>query len=533
MSKRHSPLLNRLVRAGVTVGLAASLATPGCKKDTPAPAATAVPATPPAPAPAAPVAPTAPADVAAPPAPPEAAPAPVAPAAPEAADAAAAPVPSPRTPLSPATLERRTGKVAATVIDAATLAPKGRQATGGAVYLSVPADRYVDGDPGDLTGRLTVLGDRAGVAVLTRPTDPGSSSWQILVRLTGDTLPEKVELDVAVGPARSRWNGYVAWKRGTIALGTISDAPEDKGLEKAFHEALATSLESQNNPFYAFAASRLRAMASGDKAATGGDFGGQAARSDLGDTMALYTGLTSIEESLQADRGLRLRGEAAEKRTLALDTITPVTAAAHDWPKLLEGRTPVIEPLARVVPADKLYMHFHDLRMAVRFGREVDEWLTPVLPIMEWRAGPTHLVEQLQTQLMIERTALSEALGNLAADGVAFVVGDPFIREGTDVSVVFKVKDQTLLNTSLAVYEAKARSEFGAELKDEAYEVRGKKVRHVYTADRVVDQHRIELGDVLIVSNSKAAIERFAAIADGAEKPLADSGDFQFMRARY
>ena len=58
---------------------------------------------------------------------------------------------------------------------------------------------------------------------------------------------------------------------------------------------------------------------------------------------------------------------------------------------------------------------------------------------------------------MIERTGLSRTLGHLAAHEVALAVGDPFVREGTDVTVLFRVRSQTLLSSALARYEESAR----------------------------------------------------------------------------
>jgi hypothetical protein len=48
-----------------------------------------------------------------------------------------------------------------------------------------------------------------------------------------------------------------------------------------------------------------------------------------------------------------------------------------------------------------------------------------------------------------------------------------------------------------------------------------------------VNQHRVKLGDRLILSNSKAAIERFIGVSGGTVKALNSTGDFRYMRARY
>ncbi len=518
----------RLALAALTLGIAAAS---GCsKKPAPAPVAppsaapAATPQTPQPPAEAPGVAPVAAAGVAL------AADAGTAvdvATAPE-ADAGGAPAPIVHTPPPKASLTRAAGPVAPTVLEDRTVAPTAVTVRDGATYVALDVAGLTR-EQWSWDTRTFVGGGRSGMAVL----DPASD--RVLVRLVGEEPLASFGLDLAAGPARG--GSHIVWPWTSVQVTVTGEPQKAADLDTAFFTALEASLRASGasgDPFWSFVAQRALLLAArGDlKSPALAELRAQRGGGDIAEMANLFTGMTSIEEALQADRGLRVRGATADTRTVPLADVAPVPLAAHDWDKLLEGKAFVIEPLAASVPADALYLHFHDLRMAVRLGRELDEWLTPVLPMIEWRAGPSHLVDRYEAQLVVERSALSEALGNLAADGVALVVGDPFVREGTDISVLFKIKEETLLLASLGTYEAKARANH-PDLAETTYEVGALSVRRLSTPDRQVDQHRVKLGDVLVISNSRAAIERFAAVADGREPSLAKSGDFKYFRAKY
>ena len=147
----------------------------------------------------------------------------------------------------------------------------------------------------------------------------------------------------------------------------------------------------------------------------------------------------------------------------------------------------------------------------------------------EARPGRTGFGARYEHQLAVERSALSEQLGNLAAHGVALVVGDPYLREGTDVSVVFHVRNRTLLEGALAQYAAKARVR-RPDAEWSTIRIEGREIRRLATPDREVNRHRLDLGDALILSNSPAGIRRFLAVERGAARALADAGDFRYLR---
>ena len=351
----------------------------------------------------------------------------------------------------------------------------------------------------------------------------------VLVRLAGKA-PRS--LTVTVTALSHRADRVHPAQVATFLVGGCRTAPTNRKLVERWHDTLATWFEMRGRgPFYSFAGARLRHLEGKFRPAVPGR---RERRSELGELMSLYTGMTSVEEALQADRGLMVRAEDAKARTIPVANVQAVPVATHPWEAMIKelGQSPQIEPLAAMVPDDVLYLHFHDLRSAVKLASDAEEWLAPMARLLEWRAGKEQLGRRYEEQLMLERSGLSRTLGHLAAKGVAVVVGDPFLRDGSDVAILFHIKNETLLLTSLARYELAARGRHH-DLKKTSYTLGDITVENFRTPSRQVDQHRARLDDVLVVANSRVAIQRLVDVQTGKRRALKDSGDFRYFRAKY
>jgi|GEM_PF-1151303 len=383
-----------------------------------------------------------------------------------------------------------------------------------------------DGGPTRLRGRMEEVlagepesGDRPGNGVI--------------VRLVGSALPSTLPLKWHV--LKNRRGGVEAGQTVLLTVTKLRKTAKDRTLQSRFFESMGENLgrNADGSLFSRFASQRLTVLA-GKSVKADDNRPRRRPRSNLGDMMSLYTGASSIEEALQADRGLMIRNSKPEKRTIALSTMKGVPLASHPWEDMIKAleTPPVIEPLASAVPFDMAYLHFPDLRTAVKMGNDLDQWIAPVMHLTEWRSGSSHMIARYEEELMIERMGLAEKLGHFAAKSVALTAGDPFLRDGTDLSIVFHINQETLLSTALALYESRARSRH-PDLKVSDYAVSGHTVRWARTPDGRVNQHRLKLGDRVILSNSKAAITRFVGVSRGTVKALSTTGDFRYMRARY
>ncbi len=431
------------------------------------------------------------------------------------------------------TLKAESGAIEPVTTPALELTAEAGAAADGHFILraALPAGGTIDRS---LPWDLRVEGPRHGLACVAR--------GQLWLRLVGADAPD-APLGIAVrAPDRERYRRATQpVQLVSIRLSTPAGTGEARELRRDFFEALAESFDaagrrwpSAADAFSAFAEGRARWLAGGraPRAAELGD--GRRSRTELGEAMSLYTGMSSVHEALQADRGLLLRAQGPEARTLPVAELEGVGLAAHPWDAMLAslGAKPVTEPLASRVPQDVLYAHFNDVRTFVQLTGELDELGTPLAQIFENQPGDYGIGARYEAELMVERLGLAERLGHLAASSLALVAGDPFLREGTDLAVLFQIRDRTALLAALELYEARARQRH-PDLTLEELELAGQRVRLASTPDGAVRQYRAEQAGVLVLSNSRAGLERILRVGKEELPSLAGSGDFRYMRALY
>lgn len=305
-------------------------------------------------------------------------------------------------------------------------------------------------------------------------------------------------------------------------------------LRRDFYDALAASFSYYGSPFETYANKRISFLAGyGQSQQSEPTVQAWRNANDLDALMSLYTGATSIREALQQDRALLLRAEQ-DPHDIALSAIKPVPMPSHPWEDMIKalGKTPVVEPLSAAVPADFLYVHFHDLRELVKLAKDADTLGSPILHYAESSGMNADMMHRYERQLILERTVLSETMGHVAAKGVALATSDPFLREGSDVSILFHIGNEAMLTTALDSFVAKAKVA-EPSMAQSSYAIDGVGVQLYKTPDRRLERHQLKLGDVLIITNSRAAAERFVKVHKKSAAALADSGDFRYMRALY
>lgn len=433
-------------------------------------------------------------------------------------------------------LTRETGKRAAEVRPPITVKAERTHVADGAVFLEVamPADMGALLNRINSDAQLQVEGDRPGLAV---PAGEGRIADRPLafVRLTGTAVPSALTVTWST---MADLNG-AAGVRQTLKIDPTG-AQDSPGLAGRFYKAAGRWFRRRGTvgaaraaPFYVFAGARLEALGEAKRPGGRPEQLRRNRRGDVGEAMSLYTGWTSIEEALQADRGLRARGGDWKDAKVPLADIKAVSLPGHPWDELIaKTNAPVIEPLAAWAPAEFVYLHFSDLREMVRLMEEADTLLTPVARLLEAQAGTAHFAKRYETQLALRRSVLSKTFGHTAAKSVAIVASDPFLREGTDVSLVFHVANQALLEGTLARYATEARAA-RPDATETTYAIGEHTVRLLATPDGAVQRHQVMVRDVLIVSNSRAAVERIIAAGTGKTLALGASGDFRYFRARY
>ncbi len=300
-----------------------------------------------------------------------------------------------------------------------------------------------------------------------------------------------------------------------------------------------TGWSARSHAWMSFARKRLATMATKKKrlkpSRREDERGGELRRSHgLAELMGTVSGAASIQESLQLDRGLRLRRET-RRRELKLSSLKPPALAPlpfHEMQAALpKGSTPNPEPLAELTPADFWYLRFRDVRVMLESLEELEDWVTPAVRLMEGNAEDYALSHRYQGELALRRSELARLFGDRVIAEVAVVGSDPYIREGSDLSFIFRVKLKTVFDAVLSQHLSSWKSEVNGVVRSEK-EYRG----HSLLVDRDstgrVRRHRVDTGEFVIVSNSEAALQRILDTIDKRSKSLAGEPDFRYLRAR-
>jgi hypothetical protein len=247
------------------------------------------------------------------------------------------------------------------------------------------------------------------------------------------------------------------------------------------------------------------------------------------------TGAAALTESLQLERALgRRRTEGP--REIDVASLPGIDIAEHPWEKMMAGQRPDPEPLAQLVPHDNYYLHFKSFAKFVELGDFLDDWGTAATRAYEVQSRDYRLRERYEKQLCLKTSLLGRTLGPLVIKGLAVTGSDAYLREGSDVAVIFHVVNADLFRAGVEPYLAAARKEFGDRLHEAKQElVNGGPlgagtIETFVTPQREVSLHRAWCGEYVIYANSRAGLFRILETGAGRRKSLADGLDFQYMR---
>jgi hypothetical protein len=245
------------------------------------------------------------------------------------------------------------------------------------------------------------------------------------------------------------------------------------------------------------------------------------------------TGAEAVSDTLQYRRVLGATGQGRAERTVPVDRVPGIPAPERPWPAPPAGKKPAAEPLARWAPADNYYMYFSNLRKLLEFGDLFDRWGTSALRLFQVHSRDDQVRRRYEKQLCVRDTPLIRQLGAALVRGMAVTGSDPYVAEGSDVTMVFHAVNVPLLLAGLQPFIQAARDEYGADLKEGKTEYHGVTVESFVTPQREICLYRAVVGDLIIYSNSPAAIRRTLDAGQGREKSLVEAPDFRYLRCVY
>jgi hypothetical protein len=242
------------------------------------------------------------------------------------------------------------------------------------------------------------------------------------------------------------------------------------------------------------------------------------------------TGAAALTQSLALSRLRNPKAHDDGKRTIAVEEVPGIDIAEHPWKRMMGDNKPNPEPLAALTPFDFYYISFDRIASLLDLGDLLDQWGGNFLKGYEITSRDYHLRQRYEKQLCLRRTNLARTLGPTLVRGVAVVGSDVYLREGSDVTIIFHVRNRALFLAAVEPFVQATRTELGHRLEERKSDYRGVAIESLVTDRREVSLHRAAVGDFVVYSNSPAALRRVLDTQAGRRKSLAESLDFQYMR---
>ncbi len=242
------------------------------------------------------------------------------------------------------------------------------------------------------------------------------------------------------------------------------------------------------------------------------------------------TGSHAITESLQLHRMLNPAFRDRGERTIRVADLRGIDIAEHPWRKMMAGKTPSPEPLAQLVPFDNFYVHFKSIRKFIEFGEVLDQWGTNFGRAYEVTSRDYFIKERYEKQLCLRSGWQGKTFGPAVVKSLALTGSDGYLREGSDLTVIFHVTDPQLFLKGVEPFIREARKEFGGRLRESQARYHDLWLESFVTPHREVSLHRAVLGRFVVYSNSPVALRRVIDAHQGRLKALAEVPDFQYMR---
>ena len=221
-----------------------------------------------------------------------------------------------------------------------------------------------------------------------------------------------------------------------------------------------------------------------------------------------------------------------DREEVSVDSIEGITVAQIDWKPYLKDKQPKTDALAQVIPADQHAILFRDFASLIAVADEADKYGTPMLQMAETRSEDAQTRARYERQLGMSLSGLGRLLGPALVSHVAITGSDPYLRAGSDVAILFEPKADAL-KPLLQAKLAAAR-----QMTPDAKEVSGSAGTLVYVGaespNRDLSSYIAVLkGGAIVITNSKAQLQRLADVQDGKSPALVSTPEFTFFRDRY
>lgn len=235
---------------------------------------------------------------------------------------------------------------------------------------------------------------------------------------------------------------------------------------------------------------------------------------------------------LQDERVKMIQGMLGSGRDYQAEFDVPAFNIVQDLPneQSEKPQPDTIEPLANHIPPEWLYIRFGSFANYLWFQSMGDRHGGDIAQMVTLRGISFNSTEKIERLLNTKMTAVAKLFGDSVIEDMAIVGRDLYLQEGPSVGVLFRAKNRLLLLSSFQSErsaEQKRLASAGAKL--EKLQIRGREVSFLHTPDLRLRSFMVAEGSQVLITSSRAMVERFLDVADGAT-PLSGTSSFRAAR---
>lgn len=269
-------------------------------------------------------------------------------------------------------------------------------------------------------------------------------------------------------------------------------------------------------------------------------------RAESVNLFSLFSGSLAVQESLQLETMTgevpdprRTRGNTRSQRfdpdsVVSISELQGPTIKSHPWTEMLDGREPEMSTLASYVPEDQYYVRFESVATLLDVMDLSDTWGEHLHSQTSRKAYSSLVGQRVMQQLALETNGLLRPFYDLVVNELAITGNDLYIREGSDITLLFRFEQPQVFRTQMEAFLSAAERSRGDATRSD-HEYRGIPYTFVGTPDRRVHVFSAYLtDDIHLRSNSEVGLRRVIDVmldeGSGLDTSHAQSDEFAYIR---
>jgi hypothetical protein len=221
---------------------------------------------------------------------------------------------------------------------------------------------------------------------------------------------------------------------------------------------------------------------------------------------------------------------AEPRKPTPLEKLIGPTVKSHPWDAMLADKKPKVSELARCVPADFYLVEFRTMTKLLDTLDARQDWTTYFFTQAHLDATDLRTRQRIQTQLLLDDSPAQRPFYDAIVQNVAIAGSDPFVKEGSDVTMLFQFQSPAFFHPGMERMQESVRKQYPNVRTQKGHHL-GIEFTALTTPDRTVSLYVAEPTSHLhIRSNSLAGLKRVLETTLGKTPSLGDTAEFRYIR---